>query len=58
MKLKICAVILLIVVVLTGCGKETFRCGLCMKQVTQVPHEVTIFGQDVCICDSCYEYLK
>lgn len=58
MKQKICAVILLVFVMLSGCGRETYRCALCMDQVTQVPHEVTIFGQEVRICDSCYEYLN
>ena len=57
MKAKVCAIAVVVAIALTGCGKETFRCGLCMKQVTQVPHEVTVFGQDIKVCESCYEYL-
>lgn len=58
MKKRLTIIVLLALVLLSGCGRETFRCALCMDQVKQVPHEVTIFGQEVRICDSCYEYLN
>lgn len=49
---------LMLAMLLCGCGKKTFRCDLCMKEVTQVPHEVTILGQEVELCDSCYGLLQ
>lgn len=52
------AILLLIAVLLSACGNKTFRCAVCMREVTQVPHEVTVLGQEVEICDSCYSYLK
>lgn len=57
-KIKILTVVLLTALLLCACGKVTFRCAICMKEVKQVPHEVTVLGQEVKICDSCYSYLK
>lgn len=51
-------IVLVLALVLCGCGKKTFQCGLCMKKVTQVPHEATILGQEVELCDSCYDLLR
>lgn len=57
-KLKVLAIVIVATLLLCACGSKTFRCAICMKEVKQVPHEVTIFGQEVEICDSCYSYLK
>lgn len=56
MKRVICVALMVILLgtMLCGCGEEKFTCGLCMKQVTQKPHAVTVLGQKVKICDSCY----
>lgn len=47
--------ILTLLLILTACGTETFRCGWCMKEVTQKPHTLTALGQEVKICESCYK---
>lgn len=57
-KIHFLAVLLLTAVLFSACGSKTFRCAICMREVKQVPHEVTILGQEVEICDSCYSYLK
>lgn len=49
---------MLILAFLCACGKETFRCGLCSKTVTQKPHAMTVLGQDIKVCDDCYSALK
>lgn len=56
-KIEILAVVLLTALLLCACGKKTFRCGICMREVKQVPHQVTVLGQEVNICDSCYSYI-
>ena len=50
--------VIMLALMLCACGSKTFRCAVCMKQVKQVPHQVTILGQDVEICDICYDYLR
>lgn len=55
---KIVAMVALIVLALTACGKETFSCGWCGNTVTQSPHKMEIAGDSMKICDSCYADLK
>lgn len=57
MKRMICLTIIAVVMatMLCACGGETFTCGLCRRQVTQTPHKATVFGQEIKICDACYE---
>lgn len=50
--------VLLIAVMLCACGEETYTCGWCMKEVTQRPHTVTVLGQEIKVCDSCYEMIE
>lgn len=47
-----------LVAMLSGCGSKMFRCAVCMKQVNQVPKQITVLGQDVEVCKSCYAQLK
>lgn len=56
--IKIIIVGVISVLLLCACGGKNFRCAICMEKVTQVPHEVTVLGQEVEICDSCYKMLK
>lgn len=56
--IKILAVAVLAAMLLCACGSKTFYCALCFEKVTEVPHEVTVFGQELEICDSCYKALK
>lgn len=60
MKQKIISIIALIVMtlMLCACGSKTFRCAVCMKQVNHVPKQITVLGQDVEVCKSCYAQLK
>lgn len=51
-------VALLLAVLLCGCGEETFMCAVCQETVTQVPHEVTKYGQTIKVCDDCYQYVQ
>ena len=49
--------VLLSAIMLCGCGKETYMCGYCMRTVTQKPHSAKILGQEIKLCESCYETL-
>lgn len=51
-------VALLLAALLCACGKETYMCAICQETVTQVPNEVTKYGQTIKVCDDCYQYLK
>lgn len=55
---KMLTVLVLAMLLLCACGGKVFRCAICMKQVKQNPHEVLIFGQQVEICNTCYNLLK
>lgn len=48
---------MLLAAFLCGCGEKTFRCGLCGREVTQKPHTYSVLGQEVEICNSCYNTL-
>ncbi len=59
------ALLVLVISILTigvfvGCTqeKEDFVCDFCKKQVTSVPHVVDYKGDEIKICDDCYEGLK
>ena len=60
MKKRMISVIAVITLalMLCACGSKTFRCAVCMKQVNQVPKQMTVLGQDVEVCKSCYSQLK
>ena len=56
MKKKMISVIAVITLALMLCAygsKTLFRCAVCMKQVNQVPKQITVLGQDVEVCKSC-----
>ncbi len=44
---------LLSVFCLAGCGK--FECDLCGEEKSGKKHTTTVFGEEVTICDDCYE---
>lgn len=50
-------VISMMAFLLCACGSKEFLCPFCMKWVKQKPHEVTIFGQQAEICNTCYQKL-
>ena len=52
--LSLMLVVTMMVLALSGCGEETFKCGLCGRQVTQEPHNVEVLGQKAKICADCY----
>ena len=61
MKKKMISVIAVITLALMLCAygsKTLFRCAVCMKQVNQVTKQITVLGQDVEVCKSCYSQLK
>ncbi len=41
---------------LTACGK--FTCDLCGEQKSGKSYESTVFGEEVVICDDCYQELQ
>ena len=41
-----------------GCGTETYTCGYCMRGVKQKPHYGKVLGQEIKLCDDCYDMLK
>lgn len=56
--LGIMAVILIMMTVfLSGCS-HTFTCGLCGKEVNEAGHKQTVLGQEIEICNDCYNGLK
>lgn len=59
MKKTIIAVMCLLLLLLTSCGKKsvTFTCDLCGKNVTGTKHETVIAEQNADICDDCYEQI-
>lgn len=58
-KAVICSVILasLMALALTACS-HTFKCGLCGEEKTEAGHKTNILGQEVEICDDCYNGLN
>ena len=38
---------------LTGCG--TFKCDMCGEEKSGSKHSYSFLGQDMVICDDCYE---
>lgn len=58
MKRMICITLLMVLMIMVcGCA-ETFQCGWCMREVTQTPHAAKALGQEIKVCDDCYEALK
>lgn len=45
-------------VVMSGCGSEQYTCGYCMRTVKQKPHYGKVLGQEIKLCDDCYDMLK
>ena len=61
MKKRLMACVLLVVMLLmllTACGKKTFSCDLCGRTVTEKPHNVEILGEKAQICADCYKDYK
>lgn len=55
--LKSLIIVIMLMTLLCACGAKTFVCPLCMKAVKQAPHKVTVFGQQVDVCNTCYKQL-
>ena len=55
-KLAVLFVSVMAVLSLTGCGK--FKCDMCGEEKSGTKHEYTLLGQDMTICDDCYEGIK
>lgn len=56
---KIFALVLVLVMsmsMLAGCG--SFKCDLCGKEKDGEKHESKIMGEEVVICDDCYDTLN
>ncbi len=49
--------VVLCAIVFAGCT-HTFKCGICGKEVNEAGHKVTVLGQDIEICDSCYNEMQ
>lgn len=58
MKKLICVLLLIVVLasLLAGCGK--FECDLCGEEKTGKQHKEEIAGEELVICDDCYETLE
>lgn len=59
---KVLAVLLavsMLVGLMCGCSpkEEEFQCGLCGQQVKSVRYPVEFSGQEIDICEGCYEGL-
>ena len=39
-------------------GIKSFTCGYCMRSVKEKPHDVKMLGQQIEICDDCYDMLR
>ena len=57
-KRALLAALLLIVCLLAACGKETFTCDFCGREVTEKPHYVTVLGEEGKLCEKCYEGMQ
>jgi len=61
MKKRLMACVLLAVMLLmllTACGKKTFTCANCGRTVKEKPHNVEIFGEKAQLCGDCYKGYK
>lgn len=58
--LAVALAVVMLVGVLCGCSpkEEEFQCGVCGQQVTSVRYPADIQGQEVDICQGCYDGLK
>lgn len=50
------AVVVMMSMLLAGCSK--FTCDLCMKEKAGKKHETKLLGQEIVICDDCYDDLQ
>ena len=50
--------LLLLGIFVSGLGVKSYTCGYCMRTVEQRPHSAQILGQEVELCDDCYDMLK
>lgn len=46
-----------LVLAMTACT-HTFKCGICQQEKNEAGHKMTILGQEIEICDSCYNTSK
>ncbi len=53
---RILLVVFALTTLLTACGK--FECDLCGKEKGGEKHESEISGEEVVMCDDCYEELE
>ena len=54
MGLSLLAVVM--VMMLTACGK--FECGMCNEEKSGKKHKTEVFGEEIVICDDCYEDIQ
>ena len=58
MKKTISTLLILVVLsmMLTACGK--FTCAFCMEEKSGKKYESAVFGEEVVICNDCYQELQ
>ena len=55
-KIILLSLTLLMVFFLASCGK--FKCDMCGKEKSGTQHKETVFGQEITMCDDCYNNYK
>lgn len=60
MKKIVITVVCFAMLLLAACSKssEPFNCGLCGRESTGSGHQVTTLGEEMVICDDCYEQIS
>lgn len=52
--MKMFVAMIIAMLVLTGCERESVVCGMCMKDVVGISYKVTAFGDETRICGTCH----
>ncbi len=57
---KIVAALAIFVLLLSlaACGNKSFKCDLCNDEKTGKSHKTKVLGEEVEICDDCYEDIQ
>ena len=58
LSIRILAILLIVLVLLSLCACGKFTCDLCGQEKTVRKHNEKILGQKVVICSDCYKELK
>lgn len=53
---KVLLLVVVLATMLTACGK--FTCDTCNKEKSGKQHKSEVFGEEVVMCDDCYEELE